>query len=67
MSSGFQPPLWGTLRGGEAIERVAAELRDLAALEAAEETGAPAVTERSAAWRLSTTISSTGSTAIRSG
>jgi hypothetical protein len=67
MGSGFQPWLWGTLRGGEAIERVAAELRDLAALEAAEETGAPAETERSAVWRLSTTISSTGSTAIRSG
>lgn len=64
---GIQPQLWGTLREREAMERVAAELRDLAALEAVEETGAPAVTERSAAWRLNSTMSWSGSTVIPSG
>jgi hypothetical protein len=67
IGSSIQPRLWGTLREHEAMERVAADLRDLAALEAMEETGAPAVTERSAAWRLNSTMSWSGSTAIRFG
>lgn len=67
MGSGIQPRLWGTMREREAVERVAAELRDLAALEAAEETGAPAVMERSVAWRLSSTRSWSRSTIIPSG
>lgn len=67
MSSGMQPRLWGTLREREAVERVAAKLRELATLEAEEEAGAPAVTERSVAWRLNSTMSWSGSTAILSG
>lgn len=65
--SGIQPQLWGTPREREAMARVAAKLCDLAALEAAEEAGAPAVTERSAAWRLNSMMSCSGSTAIPSG
>lgn len=67
MGSGVQPRLWGTLREREAVERVAAALGDLAALEAMEETGAPAMIERSAPWRLNTTMSWSGSTATLSG
>jgi len=67
VGSGIQPRLWGTLDEREALERVAAELRDLAALEAAEELGAPVTTERSTVWRLNSTRSWSGSTAIHSG
>lgn len=67
IGSGIQSQLWGTLREREAMERVAAELRDLAALEAMEEIGAPAGTEWSAAWRLNSTMSWSESTAIPSG
>lgn len=67
IASSIQPRLWGTVREREAVERVAAELRNLAALEAAEETGAPAVMERGAAWRLSSTMSWSRSTIIPSG
>lgn len=67
IGSSVQPRLWGTLREHEEIERVAAGLRDLAALEAMEEAGAAAATERSATWSLNTTMSSSGSKAIRSG
>lgn len=67
IGSSIQPRLWGTLREHEAMERVAAHILDLAALEAMEETGAPAMTERSAAWRLNSKMSWSGSTAIRSG
>ena len=67
MGSGIQPRLCGTLHERKAIERVAAALRDLAALEAVEETGAPAVMKRSAAWRLNSRMSWSGSMAIASG
>lgn len=67
VGSGIQPRLWGTLEEREAVERVAAELRDLAALEAAEELGAPGTTERRTVWRSNTTRSWSGSTAIHSG
>jgi hypothetical protein len=39
--SGVQPRLWGTIRERDAQERVAGELRALAAIEAQEELGAP--------------------------
>lgn len=67
VGSGIQPRLWDTLDEREAVERVAAELRDLAALEAAEELGAPVKTERRTVWRSNTTRSWSGSTAIHSG
>ena len=42
--AGIHGHLWGSLAGREAIERVGHELRELAALEAAEEGGSPPVT-----------------------
>lgn len=60
MGSGIHPGLWGTLREREAMERVAAELLELATLEEVEETGAVAVKERSAAWKLNSTMSWSG-------
>ncbi|PZP44831.1 MAG: hypothetical protein DI601_11320 [Azospirillum brasilense] len=65
--SGVQPRLWGTLRERKAVERVAAELRDLAALEAAEEAGAPFAMERGVGWKLSSTMSWSGLKATHSG
>ncbi|MGE0847737.1 MAG: hypothetical protein AB7L41_15835 [Flavobacteriaceae bacterium] len=67
MGSSIQPQLWGTVREREVIERVAAELRDLAALESMEETGSPTVMERSVAWKLNTTMSWNDSTATHFG
>lgn len=67
MGSGIQPPLCGTLREREAIERVTAVLADLADIEAMEETGAPATIERSATWKSNLTLSLSGSMAIPSG
>jgi hypothetical protein len=67
MGSGLQPRLWGTFREREAVERVAVQLRDLAALEAVEEAGAPLAVERSVGWKLSSTMSWSGSTATPSG
>jgi hypothetical protein len=56
IGSGIQPPLWGTIRERETLDRVAAELRALAAIEAQEESKVPAVAaERSVAWRWSST------------
>lgn len=66
--SGNQPRLWGTVREREAIERVAADLRDLAAIEAAEERGASVDgMERSLTWKSSSTNYSITSRAILSG
>lgn len=67
MSSSIQPRLWGTLRQREAVERLASKLRDLAALEAMEEAGAPLMTQRSATWRLTSTMSLSGLNATLSG
>lgn len=66
--SGNQPRLWGTVRQREAIERVAADLRHLAAIEAAEEGGA-AINglERSLIWKSGSTNYLSMSRAIRSG
>lgn len=51
MGPGVQPPLWGTMREREMVERVAAKLRFLAGLEAREESNTPtAAAERSVAW-----------------
>lgn len=68
MGSGIQPRLWGTLRDSKALERVADELRDLAALEAEEERGieTPEI-ERSRTWRWNMTTCSSRSTATISG
>lgn len=50
--TGFQPRLWGTISEGEALERVAYELRALAHIESLEELGAPTqVREGSVRWR----------------
>lgn len=67
-SSGNQPRLWGTVREQEAIERVAGELRELAAIEAAEE-GGTAIDgmERSLIWKSSSTNYLSMSRATRSG
>jgi len=67
MGSGVQPDLWGTIRERQTLERVAAELRALAAIEEQEEGKAPTLTERSVAWRLSSTNYWSRSTAIISG
>lgn len=68
LGSGLQPRLWGTMEERETLERVAAELRDVATIEAHEEGGAPTVTaERSVAWRLSSTNYWSRSTATISG
>lgn len=56
MGSGVQPHLWGTIQEREQLERIADELRALAALEAQEERGAPkAALEGSVTWRSSST------------
>lgn len=66
--SGNQPRLWGTAREREAIERIAADLLDLAAIEAAEEGGAAIDRmERSLIWKSSSTNYSSMSKAIPSG
>ncbi|MCC8935621.1 hypothetical protein H8A99_03695 [Bradyrhizobium sp. Arg68] len=68
MGSSVQPDLWGTIRESETLERVAAELRALAAIEEQEEGKAPTLTtERSVAWRSSSTNYWSRSTAIISG
>jgi hypothetical protein len=67
VGSDIQPRLWDTAREREEVERVATELRALAALEAVEETGSSEVRERSEVWRLNSTMSWSGSTAIPSG
>ena len=68
MSSGIQPGLWGTLRQRQAVDRVAAELRELAAIEAVEEGGAPHdEAKRSAIWKLSSTTYWSRSTTTLSG
>lgn len=54
--SGNQPRLWGTVRERDAIERVAADLRYLAVIEAAEERGTSVDgIERSSIWKSSST------------
>ncbi|WP_316226307.1 hypothetical protein [Bradyrhizobium sp. SZCCHNS3052] len=54
IGSGVQPRLWGTIRERETLERIATELRALAAIEAQEEGNGPTnATERSVAWRWS--------------
>ncbi|MET3523889.1 hypothetical protein [Mesorhizobium abyssinicae] len=56
MGSGVQPRLWGTMQEHEQLERIADELRALAALEVQEERGAPMVAlEGSMTWRSSST------------
>jgi hypothetical protein len=68
ISSGVQPHLWGTIREREAVERVATELRCLAALEACEEGNAPAgVSGRGTPWMSSSTNYWSNSSAIISG
>lgn len=68
MAPGVQPRLWGTLQERAAVERVADELRQLAALEAREEGGASAgAPERSVAWRSNSTDCWSGSAATISG
>ncbi|MER9758008.1 hypothetical protein NKJ46_32315 [Mesorhizobium sp. M0166] len=68
MGSGVQPHLWGTMQEREQLERIADELRALAALEAQEERGAPkAALERSVTWRSSSTHCWNRSTATISG
>lgn len=68
MDSGIQPQLWRTLRDSDALQRVAAELRALAALEAEEERSkATADPEWSVTWRLDSMKSSNRLTAISSG
>ncbi|CCJ05607.1 hypothetical protein [Methylocystis sp. SC2] len=68
MGSGVQHGLWGTIREHETLERVATKLRALAAIEEQEEGNTPIVaTERSVAWRSSSTNCWSRSTAIISG
>jgi hypothetical protein len=68
MGSGAQHGLWGTIREREALERVAAKLRGLAAIEEQEEGRTLALTtERSVAWKSSSTNYWTRSTATISG
>lgn len=68
VGSGVHPRLWGTLRDSEALDRVAEELRGLAALEAEEERGlATRHIERSTTWRWDSTNSSNRLTATSSG
>lgn len=68
MGSGLQPRLWGTIREREMLERIAVELRALAVIEGQEEGNAPTgATERSVAWRSSSTSCWSRSTAIISG
>lgn len=62
--SGVQPRLWGTIRERETLERVAAELRALAAIEAQQEGNSPSLAmERSVTWRSSSTNCLSRSTA----
>jgi hypothetical protein len=66
--SGIQPRLWGTIREGEILERIAAELRALAVIEEQEEGKTPVgTTERGETWRSSSTNYWSRSTAIISG
>jgi hypothetical protein len=52
IDSGLQTQLWGTIQQRKAMERVADDLRALAALEADEERDSPAETlQRSVSWR----------------
>ena len=68
LSSGIQHHLWSTIRERDAGERVAVELRALAALEAREEQGdAEANRERSVPWSSSSTNCWGMSTATISG
>ena len=68
MGSGVQPRLWGTIHEQKTLDQVAAELRALAAIEAQEEGKTPTVaTERSVAWRSSSTNYWSRSTATISG
>lgn len=68
IGSGVQPRLWGTVREREAVERIGQELIDLAALEANEELGGPAVaSKRSTSWISSSTSFWNMSTATVSG
>ncbi|RBP05023.1 hypothetical protein DFR50_1377 [Roseiarcus fermentans] len=68
MGYGIQPGLWGTIGELEALERVAAELRALAAIEAQEEGNTPSLKmERSVPWRSSSTNYWSRSTATMSG
>jgi hypothetical protein len=68
IGSGIQPHLWGTIRERDALERVAARLRGLAALEAEEEGSAPAgVPERNVPWTSGSTNYWSTSTATISG
>jgi len=65
---GVQHRLWGSIRERETLERVAAELRALAAIEALEEGNAPSVAiEGSVTWRSSSASYSSRSTATISG
>jgi hypothetical protein len=68
MGSGVQPGLWGTICDREVLERVAAKLRTLAAIEEQEEGNTPiGTTERSVVWRSSSTNYWSRSRAINSG
>lgn len=68
VGSGVQPGLWGTIGERQALERVAAELHALAAIEAQEEGNLPAINvERSVAWRSSSTNYWSRSSATTSG
>jgi hypothetical protein len=68
IGSGIQPHLWGTIRERDALERVAARLRGLAALEAKEEGSAPAgAPERNVPWTSGSTNYWSTSTATISG
>lgn len=68
IGSGIQPRLWGTVRQSQTLERLAAELRTLAAIEEREEGQAPILpTERSLSWKLGSTKSSSTSEATTSG
>jgi hypothetical protein len=68
MAAGIQPGLWGTIGERAALERIAAELCELAAIEAQEEGNMPAVNmERSVVWRSSSRNYWSRSSAIISG
>lgn len=68
IGSGAQPRLWGTISERKALDRVAAELLSLAAIEEQEEGEMPTVsTERGAAWKSRSTNYWSKSTAIISG
>jgi hypothetical protein len=68
IGSGIQPRLWGNIGEHEELERVAAELRALAVIEAQEEGNSPIVmTERGVSWRSDSTSYWKMSTATISG